>query len=79
MSSQKPAILARRLRGGGCGRRRIAAIERAVGPHRMHDHRRLAGHRNDGLAMAGAPGNRQFPGLDLVLALKRVSNAEAAS
>ncbi|UCI22616.1 hypothetical protein FJ970_02735 [Mesorhizobium sp. B2-1-8] len=38
--------------------RRIADLERAVGPDRDHHHRQFARHRETGFAMAGVFGDR---------------------
>jgi hypothetical protein len=51
-------------------RRRIAAVKRAIDPHRMHDHGKPARHSHGGLAMAGPPGDQKSPVPDLVLALE---------
>jgi hypothetical protein len=45
----------------------------------MHDHRKLAGHRNGGLAMASALAINRPHAFTFSLRLKCVSNADAAS
>lgn len=53
----------------GVTRGRVADIERAVAPNRVHDHRQLARHGDTGHAVAGAFGDLPAPVLDLVLVL----------
>jgi hypothetical protein len=78
--SEQPAVLGRRASGNiGFGYGRIAAVERAVNPHGMHDHVELAGHGNHRFAVAGAPATAKPQVLTLSSRLKRVSSADAAS
>lgn len=41
--------------------RRVADIERSVGPDRVHDHRQLARNGDTGLTVTGAFGDRLAP------------------
>lgn len=69
-SEQLAGLVVRAPTGVGLACRRIADVERAVAPDRMHDHGQLARHRDTGLAVARAPGERLAPAFDLVGALE---------
>ena len=66
---------------GNIGRRgvRIAAIDGAVGPHRMHDHASLRATATTALRCPARLAINSPQVLTLSLRLKRVSSADAAS